>query len=121
MDVANDAAGREYLKTRYGLRTVPVIARGDRYVKAVKIDDVDLFAHHAAVSERENGLERIRVIDLATRNSHAIDLPEPAYELSIDQNTEFKTSTLRFRYQSLISPSSIFDYAFLLRELGITR
>jgi len=83
---------------------------------AVKIDDVDLFAHHAAVSERENGLERIRVIDLATRNSHAIDLPEPAYELSIDQNPEFKTSTLRFRYQSLISPSSIFDYDMNSRQ-----
>jgi len=77
---------------------------------AVKIDDVDLFAHHAAVSERENGLERIRVIDMATKQSHAIDLPEPAYELSIDQNPEFETATLRFRYQSLVSPSSIFDY-----------
>ena len=76
----------------------------------VKIDDIDLFAQHAAVSERENGLERIRVIDLATRKSHAIDMPEPAYELSIDQNPEFETATLRFRYQSLVSPSSIFDY-----------
>jgi len=49
----------------------------------VKIDDVDLFARYAAVSERENGLERIRVIDMATKKSHAIDLPEPAYELSM--------------------------------------
>ena len=77
---------------------------------AVKLNDVDLFARHAAVSERANGLERIRVIDMATKKSHAIDLPEPAYELSIDQNPEFKTATLRFRYQSLVSPSSIFDY-----------
>src|SRR2546427_6581798 len=66
----------------------------------------DLFARHAAVSERENGLECIRVIDLSTKQSHAIDLPEPAYELSIDNKPEFETATLRFRYQSLVSLSS---------------
>ena len=51
---------------------------------AVKIDDLDLFAGHAAVSERENGLERIRIINLDSHDSHAIEVPEPAYSLAVD-------------------------------------
>jgi len=46
---------------------------------AVKIDQLDLFAHQGAVSERENGLERIRILDLDTQDSHTIQLQEPTY------------------------------------------
>jgi len=77
---------------------------------AVKLDDFDVFAHHAAISERENGLERIRILNFETKESHTIDLPEPTYELGVDENPEFETATLRFRYQSLVSPNAVFDY-----------
>jgi len=76
----------------------------------VKIEDLELFAGHAAVSERENGLERIRIISFDKNESHTITLPEPTYQLSVDENPEFDTSSLRFRYQSLVTPNSIFDY-----------
>jgi oligopeptidase B len=77
---------------------------------AVKIDDFDLFAGHAVISERENGLERIRIINLENQQSHAIELPEPAYDLAVDTNPEFDTTVLRYRYQSLVTPSSTYDY-----------
>ena len=77
---------------------------------AVKVDDFEVFAHHAAISERENGLERIRVLNFETKESHAIELPEPTYELGIDENPEFETTMLRFHYQSLVSPNAVFDY-----------
>ncbi len=76
----------------------------------MKIEDLELFAGHAAVSERENGLERIRIISFDKNESHTITLPEPTYQLSVDENPEFDTSSLRFRYQSLVTPNSIFDY-----------
>jgi oligopeptidase B len=77
---------------------------------AIKIDELDLFATHAVLSERENGLERIRVMNLENGQSHTIELPEPAYDLAVDANFEFQTATLRFRYQSLVTPASFFDY-----------
>ena len=80
------------------------------YDPEVKIEQVELFANHAALEERSNGLERIRVFDFNTRTFHTIDLPEPTYELGIDQNPEFDTAMLRFRYQSLVSPNAVFDY-----------
>jgi oligopeptidase B len=83
---------------------------------AVKIDDFEVFSHHAAISERENGLERIRILNLDNQNSHAIELPEPTYELAVDENPEFDTATLRFRYQSLVSPNAVFDYDMNKRQ-----
>jgi oligopeptidase B len=83
---------------------------------AIKLDDIDLFAKHMAVSERENGLERIRVIDLQTKESHAITLPEPAYDLSVGENPEFNTALLRFNYQSMVTPNSVYDYDMISRS-----
>src|SRR5258706_2895156 len=83
---------------------------------AVKIDDVDLFANHCVVSERENGLERLRIIELDKKQAHTLELPDPVYELSIDINPEFDTPVMRFRYQSLVHPLSNFDYDMNSRE-----
>ncbi len=77
---------------------------------AIKLEEIDLFEKHAAISERQNGLEQIRVLNFKSGESRLITLPEPAYDLSVAENPEFETSTLRFRYQSLITPNSTFDY-----------
>jgi oligopeptidase B len=88
---------------------------------AIKIDQLDLFAGHAVLAERENGLERIRIIDLESNQSHAIQLPEPAYDLAVDANEEFQTATLRFRYESLVTPSSYFDYDMNTRKRVVVK
>ena len=88
---------------------------------AVKIEDIDLFAHHCVVSERENGLERLRIIELENKQAHVLDLPDPAYELSVDANPEFDTAVLRFRYQSLVRPLSYFDYNMNSKERTLVK
>jgi len=91
----------------------PALANWKEFIPhnpAVKIEELDLFAGHMAVSERENGLEQIRIVDLKLNQAHVITLPEPAYELSVAENPEFKTATLRFTYQSMVTPSSVFEY-----------
>jgi oligopeptidase B len=76
----------------------------------IKLESLDLFMRHAVLSERENGLEHIRILDFETKESHRVSLPEPAYELSVDENSEFHTNILRFRYQSLVTPDTAYDY-----------
>ena len=78
--------------------------------KEVKIDDIDLFANHLVLSELENGLQQLRIVDLRNNKSHRIDFPEPVYTASVSINAEFNTRVLRFGYQSLVTPNSIFDY-----------
>ncbi|MGH9967869.1 MAG: S9 family peptidase [Pyrinomonadaceae bacterium] len=77
---------------------------------AIKVDDISFFVNHAVVSEWEGGLQKLRVIDMKTNKSHRIQFPEPVYAASLDVNREFNTSLVRYRYQSLVTPSSIFDY-----------
>jgi oligopeptidase B len=125
---ANHRGGLFYLRSNdkaknYKIVTAPVERPAKENWKefiahnpAVKIDDLDLFAGHAVISERENGLERIRIINLANHESHSIDLPEPAYTLAVDANHEFDTTTLRYRYQSLVTPMSLYDYDMNTRQ-----
>jgi oligopeptidase B len=82
---------------------------------AVKIDGVTFFANHIVVSEREGGLTQLRVIDPKTKQSHRITTDEPDYALSLGGNPEFNTTTVRFNYQSMVTPSSVYDYDMTAR------
>ena len=78
--------------------------------KEVKIDQVELFANHLVVFERENGTERIRITDLRTQAEHEVAFEEPAFAVMPTTNPDFNTSVLRFKYSSLVTPESVFDY-----------
>ncbi|MBI3654017.1 MAG: S9 family peptidase [Acidobacteria bacterium] len=82
----------------------------------VKIDGINFFAHHCVVSEKENGLNHLRIIDLKTNQSHRITTPEPDYTMFLSNNAEFNTTTLRFSYQSMVTPPSTFDYDMTTRQ-----
>lgn len=77
---------------------------------AVKVDAVECFANHMVVYEREDGLKKMRVIDLKSGNFHYVDFPEPVYSFSGSSNPEFDTEVVRFTYNSLVTPKSVFDY-----------
>ncbi|HEX3067518.1 MAG TPA: S9 family peptidase [Thermoanaerobaculia bacterium] len=76
----------------------------------VKLDDFDLFKDHMAVSELQGGLQTIRVIDLQSNQSSPIAFPEQVYSVFLDTNPEFDSTALRYRYQSLVTPSSVYDF-----------
>lgn len=81
---------------------------------AVTRADMDFFASHAVISEREGGLEQLRVIALGAEggggDAHLVSFPEPAYSVRLDMNPEFDTSVVRYQYQSLVTPASVYDY-----------
>jgi oligopeptidase B len=83
---------------------------------AVRLEGMDFFLGHCALYEREDGLPRIRVMDLKTGASHHVPFPEPTYSVFAAQNAEFDTSVFRYTYQSLVTPLSTFDYDMDRRE-----
>ena len=91
----------------------------------VKIDGVDLFKDHAVLSEWENGLQQIEIIDFKANRRHRIQFPEPVYAAGLGTNREFDSTVLRYNYQSLVTPSSVFDYdmntsrATLLKQIEV--
>lgn len=77
---------------------------------SVKIDGVDVFKNHLVVYERERGLKQMHVVNLASKEVHYVEFPEPVYTFWPGGNREFDTNLLRFTYMSLVTPRSVFDY-----------
>ncbi len=76
----------------------------------VMLESIDCFANHYVLSERKNGLEQIRITDMRSGASHYLAFPEPVYSAYIATNRVWDTATLRYNYQSPITPSSVYDY-----------
>jgi len=61
------------------------------------------------------------VTEIASGVSHFVEFPEPTYEVDAEPNAEFVTPRYRFRYQSLITPASVFDYDMTARTLTLLK
>ncbi len=76
----------------------------------VTIEDVGAFADHLVITERQEGLRKLRIRRLSSGAEHYVTLPEPVYTLSAPGGPEFDTTLLRFNYTSLVTPPSTYDY-----------
>lgn len=76
----------------------------------VMLSGVTLFANHMVRSERQGGLPQVVITDMRSNATHQLSFPEPAYSAGLTGNYEWNTGTLRYAYQSFVTPSSIFDY-----------
>ena len=122
-----------YIRTNKGAKnfrvvTAPVADPAEKNWKdfvahrpLVKIDGVDLFKDHAVLSEWENGLQQIEIVNLKTNQRHRIQFPEPVYAAGLSTNREFAANVLRYNYQSLVTPSSVFGYNMDTREATLLK
>ncbi|MFZ9898636.1 MAG: S9 family peptidase [Gemmatimonadaceae bacterium] len=77
----------------------------------VFIEGVMPFKHHVVVSERREGLRRLRISGLeGRRESHEVTFPEAAYGVFPGGNPRYDARVLRFTYSSLVTPSTVVDY-----------
>jgi len=87
------------------------------YNPAVKIDDINFFKDYAIVSELENGLEYLRVMDRKTRRASArVETPESVYTMSLGLNPEYDTAAVRYGYSSMITPQSTYEFDLKSRK-----
>ncbi|MFC0241655.1 S9 family peptidase [Rhodopseudomonas telluris] len=82
----------------------------------IYIIDFDLFSGHMMRLERANALPSVTIRDLANGDEHAIAFDEAAYSLSASGGYEFDTTTMRFSYSSMTTPSEVYDYDMAARE-----
>ncbi len=82
----------------------------------VFVENVSVFAGHAVVSERREGLRHLRVTALGDGSTHDVQFPEAAYGVSLAQNPMFSSRVLRFSYSSLVTPATVYDYDLATRE-----
>lgn len=91
--------------TRFASWTEVVPHRGD-----VLLEGFVIFADHLVVTERKNGLMQFQIRPWSGGEPHYVEFPDPAYSASPSDNYAFETDKLRFRYTSMTTPSSTFDY-----------
>lgn len=82
----------------------------------------ELFRDFYIVEGRVRGLDRIEVryYDDPTR-IEPIEFPEASYEASLGDNPEWGMQVLRVGYESMVSPSSVFDYDVATRHLTLLK
>jgi oligopeptidase B len=87
----------------------------------VMLEDLDVFADFFVVHEREDGLSRLRVTDRGDGAWHHVAFPEPSYEITAEPNPELATGVYRFRYQSMVTPSTVYDYDVRAQSLTVLK
>jgi oligopeptidase B len=76
----------------------------------VMLEGVDFFRPFYVLLEREEGLQRLRLVDFASGAAQDVPFPEPTYSVFPAANAEFDTRKFRYSYESMVTPRSIFDY-----------
>jgi len=76
----------------------------------IYIINLTLFQSYLVRTERSNALPSIVIRDLRDGAEHAIAFDEAAYSLGTIDGYEFDTTTLRFSYSSMTTPTEIYDY-----------
>jgi oligopeptidase B len=81
---------------------------------------VDSFAGHFTVWYRRDGLTGIAVYRGDAAPSE-ITFPEPVYQVSPGQTADYRSALLRLRYESLITPESVYDCDVATGELTLLK
>ena len=74
----------------------------------VYIDGFELFDGFTAISERSQGLERLRLLRDDGKEEY-VQADEPAYSMGLDVNSEHDTSWLRYSYTSMTTPATTYE------------
>ncbi len=76
----------------------------------VKLDGLDAFRDHLVVWCRRDGMSSILVLRRHGRPPEELSFEEDVRTVDAGSNLEYDTGTLRFEYESLVTPSSVYDH-----------
>jgi oligopeptidase B len=86
-----------------------------RYVKGIQV-----FKDYLAVEQSIQGIESISILP-NQQPSYQISLPEKVASVGLGTNPEFTQKHLRIRYESMITPGSVYDFDLISRTLNIRK
>ncbi|MCK5005506.1 MAG: S9 family peptidase, partial [Candidatus Aminicenantes bacterium] len=80
------------------------------------LSDFDLFKDYLVVNERKYGLNRFRIIKWIDKSEYFMEFGEEAYSAYLGKNYDYDTVILRYKYSSMTTPDSEFDFDMVTRE-----
>lgn len=87
----------------------------------VLVEGLDLFKDYMVVSERSNGLNKLRVIDWEGTEDYYLPFESETYRAATTQNPEFNTTKLRYAYTSLTTPASVIEFDMATKEMEVLK
>jgi|TARA_B110000037_G_scaffold142260_1_gene161033 oligopeptidase B len=98
------------------MKTVEVSTLKENWIEVIPhredvlLEDVSVFINHLVLEERQNGLNKIRVICWDGTEDYYLPFEEETYSVGVYSNPEFDTSIIRYGYNSMTTPSSVIDF-----------
>jgi oligopeptidase B len=80
------------------------------------LEGVNVFENHIVATITDNGLSQIEVIDRSDGSTKRVAFDEAVYVAYPSSNYEFNTDMLRYKYESLTTPDSTYDYNLATEE-----
>ena len=84
--------------------------------KEVYIEDFHVFEDFVALEVRQNSLTQVFLLDRKTHQMKKLPVPASPHVVELSTNANFKTNLLRFSYESMVAPDTIYDYNVLTGE-----
>ena len=82
----------------------------------VLFEGIDIFKDYLVVSERSNGLNKIRIMPWNGAEEYYLPFEIETYTAETTTNIDFDTEILRYSYQSMATPSSVIDFNMRTKE-----
>ena len=109
--------------TNFKLMTCPETATGsDNWVDLIAhrdnvlLEGIDIFKEYLVVSERFDGLNKIRIMPWKSSKEYYLPFEIETYTAFTTSNLDFDTEILRYGYQSMATPSSVIDFNMRTKE-----
>jgi oligopeptidase B len=87
----------------------------------VLLEDIDIFRDFLVVSERSDGLSKIRIIPWNGTAEYYLPFESETYTAHASANVDFDTDILRYAYQSMATPASIIDFNMKTKEKEVKK
>lgn len=76
----------------------------------VFVEEFHPFKNHVVIGLRQSGLIELLVLKRGQKKGDYIKFPDPAYVVNMGFNEEFDTQFVRYDFQSMNRPTSVFDF-----------
>lgn len=76
----------------------------------VLLENIDIFKNYLVVSERSNGLNKIRIKRWDDTEDYYLPFDNETYTAYTTTNVEFDTENLRYAYNALTTPASVLEF-----------
>lgn len=114
--------------TNFKLMKTPVTATGVAnwedvipHQEDVLLEDIDLFKEFLVVSERSNGLNKIKISRWDGKESYYLPFDNETYTAYVSTNPDFDTPILRYTYNSLTTPTQVVDFNMKTKEKDVKK